>query len=199
MKKSTWIFVLGLVLGFVLVVVFVLPNLKPHTFHGTVLQSPQPAPNFELTASHGQTVSPKDFEGKLVMLYFGYTFCPDVCPATLSELRGALTLLGNQADEVQTIMISVDPERDTPEMLAEYVNHFHPSFIGITGTPEEIAEVATLYGIFYEAHEGTAATGYLVDHTATVMVIDQSGHLKLVFPFGTPAEDIADDLAHLLK
>ena len=96
-------------------------------------------------------------------------------------------------------MVSVDPERDTPEMLAEYVTHFHPSFIGVTGTPDEIAEVATLYGIFYEAHEGTAATGYLVDHTATVMVIDQDGHLKLVFPFGEPAENIAEDLAYLLR
>ena len=176
-----------------------LPRLQPYTFHGTVLQSPQPAPDFELTASHGQKVSLQDFEGKLVMLYFGYTFCPDVCPATLSELRGALELLGGQADEVQTIMISVDPERDTPEMLAEYVAHFHPSFMGVTGTPEEIAEVATLYGIFYEAHEGTEATGYLVDHTATVLVIDQDGHLKLVFPFGEPAENIAEDLEHLLK
>ena len=199
MKKSIWIFVLGLLAGFALIALIAIPQLKPYTFHGTVLQSPHPAPNFELTASHGQKISPKNFEGKFIMLYFGYTFCPDVCPATLSELRGALELLGNQANEVQTIMISVDPERDTPEMLAEYVTHFHPSFIGVTGTPEEIAEVATLYGIFYEAHEGTEATGYLVDHTATVMVIDQSGHLKLVFPFGTPAEDIAEDLEHLLK
>ena len=196
MKKSTWIFILGIVIGLALVAIFLLPRLQPYTFHGTVLQSPQPAPDFELTASHGQKVSLKDFEGKLVMLYFGYTFCPDVCPATLSELRGALELLGGQANEVQTIMISVDPERDTPEMLAEYVAHFHPSFMGVTGTPEEIAEVATLYGIFYEAHEGTEATGYLVDHTATVLVIDQDGHLKLVFPFGEPAENIAEDLEH---
>ena len=96
-------------------------------------------------------------------------------------------------------MISVDPARDTPEILAEYVSHFHPGFIGVTGTPEEIAQVAASYGIFYEAHEGTAATGYLVDHTATVLVIDQEGHLKLVFPFGTTAEDIAKDLAYLLQ
>ncbi len=74
-----------------------------------------------------------------------------------------------------------------------------PGFLGLTGSPEEIAQVAALFGIFYEAHEGTAATGYLVDHTATVMVIDQEGHLKLVFPFGTPAEEIAEDLEHLLK
>lgn len=199
MKKSIWIFIFGLVAGFVLIALIALPKLQPYTFHGTVLQSPQPAPDFKLTANHGKIVSLKDFEGKLVMLYFGYTFCPDVCPATLSELGGALDLLGNQAQDVQVIMISVDPERDTPEMLAEYVAHFDPSFLGVTGTAEEIAQVATLYGIFYEAHEGTEATGYLVDHTATVMVIDQTGHLKLVFPFGTPAENIAEDLSHILN
>jgi len=199
MKKTIWLFVIGLAAGFVVIALIALPRLQPYTFHGTVLQSPHSAPDFELTASHGQKVSLKDFEGKLVMLYFGYTFCPDVCPATLSELRGVMDLLDSQADDVQTIMISVDPERDTPEMLAEYVTHFHPSFLGITGTPEEIAEVATLYGIFYEAHEGTEATGYLVDHTATVMVIDKDGYLKLVFPFGTSAKDIAEDLSYLLR
>ena len=199
MRKSIWIFVIGLVVGFALIALIALPRLRPYTFHGTVLQSPQPAPDFELAASHGQKVSLKDFEGKLVILYFGYTFCPDVCPATLSELRGALEILAKDAKDVQVIMVSVDPERDTPELLAEYMTHFHPSFLGVTGTSKEIAQVAALYGIFYEAHEGTAATGYLVDHTATVMVIDQDGYLKLVFPFGTPAEDIAEDLSHLLN
>ena len=199
MKKSIWTFGFGLVIGLALIALIALPYLQSYTFHGTVLQSSQPAPDFELTTDHGQKVSLKDYKGMVVLLYFGYTFCPDVCPATLSELSKALEILGNQADKVQTIMISVDPERDTPEILADYVAHFHPSFIGVTGSPEEIAQVATLYGIFYEAHEDTAATGYLVDHTATVMVIDQTGHLKLVFPFGTPAENIAEDLAHLLK
>mgnify|MGYP003574604574 CR=1 FL=1 len=199
MKKSIWIFIFGLIAGFALIALIAIPRLRPYTFHGTVLQSSQPAPDFELTANHGQIVSLQDFEGKLVMLYFGYTFCPDVCPATLSELGGALDLLGKQANDIQVIMISVDPERDTPEMLAEYVTHFDPSFLGVTGSMEEIARVAALYGIFFEAHEGTEATGYLVDHTATVMVVDQDGHLKLVFPFGTPAEDIAEDLSHILN
>lgn len=173
MKKSVWIFITGLVAGFVLIVLIALPRLRSYTFHGTVLESPKPAPDFILTASHNQKVSLDDFEGKLVMLYFGYTFCPDVCPGTLSELGSALNLLGNQAKDVQVIMISVDPAWDTPEMLQEYVTYFDPSFLGVTGTPDEIAQVATLYGIFYEAHEGTEATGYLVDHTATVLVIDQ--------------------------
>ena len=199
MRKSIWIFVIGLVVGFALIALIALPRLRPYTFQGTVLQSPQPAPDFELAASHGQKVGLKDFDGKLVILYFGYTFCPDVCPATLSELRGALEILAKDATDVQVIMVSVDPERDTPELLAEYMTHFHPSFLGVTGTPKEIAQAAALYGIFYEAHEGTAATGYLVDHTAPVMVIDQDSYLKLVFPFGTPAENIAEDLSHLLN
>jgi protein SCO1/2 len=198
-KKSIWFFISGIVGGLAVVIFVVLPMMRPYTFHGTVLQSTLPAPNFELNAVNGQKVGPKDFAGDLVLLYFGYTFCPDVCPATLSELRGALDILGADANDVQVIMISVDPARDTPEMLAAYVTHFHPSFLGVTGTPDEIARTAEQYGIFYEAHEGTEATGYLVDHTASVIVIDPDGYLKLVFPFGTSAEDIADDLAHLLK
>lgn len=171
---------------------------RPYEFHGTVLQSPAEAAGFELMSNTGQRVSLEEFRGKLVMLYFGYTFCPDVCPATLVEIAGAMDQLGEDAEQVQVIMISVDPERDTPEALAEYVAHFDPSFLGVTGTPDEIAEIATLYGIFYEKHEGTAASGYLIDHTATTMVIDDEGKLKLILPFGTTAAEIAEDLAHLI-
>jgi len=199
MKKTLWLFIFGLVGGLGVVVFAVLPMMRTYSFHGTVLQSTQPAPDFELSAANGQKISPKDFAGKLVLLYFGYTFCPDVCPATLSELREALDMMGTAAEDVQVIMVSVDPGRDTPEILAEYVAHFHPSFLGVTGTSEEIAQTAEKYGIFYEIHEGTEASGYLVDHTATVMVIDQDGYLKLAFPFGTSAKDIAEDLSHLLK
>jgi protein SCO1/2 len=107
--------------------------------------------------------------------------------------------MGRQADKVQVTMITVDPERDTPELLAQYMAHFDARFIGLSGTAEQIAAAATPLGIYYERHEGTAATGYLVDHTATVAVIDQNGYLRLVFPYGTPGEDIASDLAQLLK
>ena len=206
MKKTVWFFVFGVLLGIVFIAVIALSRMRPYKFHGTVLQSPQPAPDFALNAANGQTIRLSDFNGKLVMLYFGYTFCPDVCPTSLSKLADAMDILGKQADDVQVIMISVDPARDTPEMLSEYMSFFHPSFIGVTGTPDEIAEVATLYGIYYQAHEGTLATGYLVDHTASVMVIDQDGHLKLVYPYTSPdqdvyisANDIAADLAYLLK
>ncbi len=197
-KNIRWVFIIGLVAGLAIVAFIALPRLTPHTFYGTLLQSPDKAPGFELQTASGP-ISLEDLEGKIVLLYFGYTFCPDVCPATLAEVSGAMDKLGRKADDVQLIMISVDPGRDTPEMLRDYVTHFHPSFLGATGTEEEIAQIATLYGVFYEKHEGTEATGYLVDHTATVMVIDEEGHLKLVFPFGAPAEEIAEDLEYIMN
>lgn len=198
MRSKALLIGFGLLVGLGLSIFFLLPLLRPYSFHGTLLQSPDAAPDFTLTDSNGQLSNLSDFRGKLLVLYFGYTFCPDVCPATLAEISQAIELLGSKADQVQVIMISVDPERDTPEKLANYMGHFNPGFLGLTGSPEEIATVATLYGIYYEKREGSAATGYLVDHTASVMVIDEKGHLKLVFPFGTPAEDMAADLEFLL-
>ncbi|MBI4761877.1 MAG: SCO family protein [Chloroflexota bacterium] len=171
---------------------------RPHNFHGTVIQSPDPAYNFTLTGAKGQ-VSLSDFRGKLVLLYFGYTFCPDICPATLANVGQALRLLGDKAGDVQVIMVSLDPGRDTPAKLAEYVAHFHPSFLGVTGAQEEIDKVASLYGIFYQKTAGSANTDYLIDHTATLLVVDREGYLKLVFPFGVSAEEIADDLKYMLK
>lgn len=171
---------------------------RPHTFHGTVIQSPEPAYNFTLKGTDGD-VSLKDFRGKVVLVYFGYTFCPDICPGTLANVAQALRDLGSKADDIQLIMISLDPERDTPEKLAEYMGHFYPSFIGITGTKDQLDEVASLYGVFYQKAEGSDATGYLIDHTATLMVLDREGYLKLVFPYGVTSKDIADDLKYMLR
>jgi protein SCO1/2 len=174
-------------------------GLRPYIFHGTLIQSPDPAPDFSLLGHMGQMVSLSDFRGQLVVLYFGYATCPDVCPTTLAELHRAREVLGQRADQVQVLMVTVDPERDTAEMLADYVTHFDPTFIGLTGTPDEIAAIATYYGVFYDQREEEdSALGYLVDHTATQMVIDQKGHLKVVFPFGTSAEDIAADLEYMI-
>lgn len=197
-KTTRLIFIVGVLAGIALVVAWGLPKLRPHTFYGTLLQSPDKAPGFTLDSVLGE-LSLEDFRGQVVMLYFGYTFCPDVCPATLAEVSNAMELLGKQAEDVQFIMISVDPLRDSVEKLDEYVSHFYPGFLGVTGSEDEIASLATLYGVFYEKHAGTEATGYLIDHTATVMVIDQDSHLKLIFPFGAPAAEMAEDIAYLLK
>ncbi len=152
-----------------------------------------------MTGQNGQPVSLTDFSGKVVLLYFGYTTCPDVCPTTLADLRTARESLGALSEQVQVLMITVDPQRDTQAVLADYMSHFDSSFLGLTGTPEQIAEVATYYGIYYEKAEGNPTLGYLMNHTATVMAVDKDGFLRVVFPFGTPAQDIADDLNYLLK
>jgi protein SCO1/2 len=173
--------------------------LRPKPFLGTVLQSADPAFDFALSAADGKTVKLSDYKGKVVLLYFGYTFCPDVCPATLANAGQAIRSLGKKGEQIQLIMISVDPERDSPEKLAEYVTHFHPSFVGVTGTDDQISEAAALYGVFYQKSEGSASTGYLMDHTATLMVIDKNGFLKLLIPFGATVEEIASDLKNLLR
>jgi protein SCO1/2 len=188
---SVFVIILGLAAG----VYF----FRPHTFHGTVIQSPEPSFDFKLNSADGE-VSLSDYRGKIVLVYFGYTFCPDICPATLANVGQALrSMKESQADEVRLIMVSLDPQRDTPEKLAEYVGHFHPSFIGITGTDEKLAEVTSLYGIFYEKSPGSTAETYLIDHTATLLVIDREGYLKLVFPFGVTVDEIADDLKYMLN
>lgn len=177
---------------------FVLPRLQPHVFSGSVIQSNERAPRVELQSSDGETVRLSDFNGEVVVLYFGYTFCPDVCPTTLTKLADAMAMLGDNADEVQVIMVSLDPERDTPEMLADYVEHFHPDFMGVTGEPAAVNRVATVYGVYYEKEEGSIATGYLINHTAWVLVIDREGYLKLVLPFEGTAAQIAADIDYFL-
>lgn len=188
---SILVIILGLTAGYYF--------FRQPALHGTIIQSPEPSFDFTLTGIDGD-VSLSDFRGKYVLIYFGYIFCPDICPATLANVGQALrSMSDSQAEDVQLLMISLDPERDTPEKLAEYVAHFHPSFIGITGSAEQLAAVTSLYGIFYEKHVGSAASGYLIDHTATLLVIDREGYLKLVFPFGVTSKDIADDLKYMLK
>lgn len=173
--------------------------IGPREFNGTVIQSPHPQANFTLYTSGDTPVNLHDFRDKVVVIYFGYTFCPDACPATMVELKKAVVELGAAAEDVQVLMVSVDPLRDTPEEVDEYVKHFHPSFIGLTGTEDEILAVTTPLGVFYEKHEGTAETGYLIDHTTTVTVVDKKGHLRLVYPFNTTGSEMAADLRYLIR
>lgn len=177
---------------------FVLPRLAPVAFYGHVMPGGEPAPAFELEGANGEKVSLTDFEGQVVAIFFGYTYCPDVCPMSLSKLARAMDMLGESADEVQVVMITVDPERDTPEVLEKYVGHFNDSFIGLWGELEEIDRIATQYGVYFEAVETTSAVGYLVNHTAAVMVIDKSGELKLVQLHDLTDKQVAADLANLV-
>lgn len=169
---------------------------EPHQFAGAVVTNPQPAPDFTLESINGP-VRLSDFAGQYVYIYFGYTFCPDVCPATMNELAKLQELLGEDADQIQVVMITVDPARDTAEVLANYMTFFDDSFIGLTGTDEEITAVAQPYGVFYEAHEGTAASGYLVDHSTRTYLINPERNPIVAYPFDVTAEAMIVDLAYL--
>jgi protein SCO1/2 len=198
-KLPSWFWVVAAIVGALLFVVVGFFLLRPYQYRGLLLESPKPAADFTLAGAGGKEVKLSDYRGKLVVLYYGYTFCPDVCPTTLAEVTKAVQALGKKAEDVQVIMVTVDPERDTPERMAEYMAFFNPSFVGLSGTPNQIAEAATPFGIYYQKHEGTPASGYLVDHTATVNVLDREGRMRLVWPFGTEGDAMAADLKQMLK
>lgn len=171
--------------------------LQPHTFHGTVLQASTPVADFQLATTAGKPMRLSDFRGKFVLFYFGYTYCPDACPLTLTDLTDMMRFLGPMAEDVQVIFVSLDPERDTVAQLASYLPHFHPNFLGMTGSTEEVLQAATQFGIFY-AKRGEDA-GYTIDHTSTVVVVDPEGRPLEVFPYGTTGEQMADDLRYFLR
>lgn len=174
---------------------------KPNSFRGTMYAEPYPpAPEIELIRANGASFRLREMRGNTVLLFFGYTSCPDVCPTTLAELKQALENLDEEdAKQVQVLFVTVDPERDTPERVQEYVNHFNPDFIGLSGAESELAEVWQDYGVFRENVEGNSAAGYLVDHTARLTLIDRNGNLRLSYAFDTPVDNIVHDLKLLLK
>ena len=152
---------------------------------------------FTLTDTEGRRRSLQEFRGRIVLLYFGYTFCPDVCPTDLIEIAELVDLLGPRADHIQVLYVTFDPERDTPDHLRSYLRDFDPRFIGLTGTPDEIARVAELWRIYYEKvpmEDGN----YLIDHSAYTFVIDREGRYSGLFPPGTSAERMIEVVSPLL-
>jgi protein SCO1/2 len=173
---------------------------RADTFRGATYAEPYPvAPEIELARVNGTGFRLREMRGKVVALFFGYTSCPDVCPITLGELNQALQELGPQADRVQVLFVTVDPQRDTRERIQEYVNHFNPAFIGLSGSEPELAKIWNEYGIFRQIVEGSSAAGYLVDHTARLTLIDEQGNLRVSLPVDAPVDDIIHDLNLLLK
>jgi protein SCO1/2 len=169
-------------------------------FRGQVVNPPRMAQDFALEDQFGGTFRLQDQRGSPVVLYFGYISCPDVCPTTLGNWKMVEKALGVDADRVRFVMITVDPERDTPERMRVHMNLFSPSFLGLTGTPDELEPIYRAWGIYHEKVyiEGSPAQ-YSVDHTATTFLIDSDGQLRLTYPYGTPADDIGHDLRLLLK
>ena len=174
--------------------------LQSAQFAGQTLVPPPPAMDFTLQATDGSTFKLSQQRGKIVLLSFGYTFCPDVCPTTLVELSQVLARLGDAAKRVRVAFVTLDPERDTPERLSLYTKAFDPTFIGLTGSAEQLARVRTMYGVIAEKDTATGTSaGYLIEHPAYTYVIDPAGQLRLLFPFGMSIEEMADDIKQLLR
>jgi len=154
---------------------------------------------FTLTDHNGKQRSLEDFRGQVVVMFFGFTHCPDVCPTTLAELAGAVKRLGPAGEKVQVLLVTVDPERDTPEMLAQYVTAFNPRFLALRGNAGETARVAKEFKVIYQKVAGPRAENYTMDHSAGSYIFDRQGRLRLYAGYGRGADVFAHDIDLLLQ
>ena len=155
---------------------------------------------FTLVDGNGQQVSDRDFRGKFLLIYFGYTFCPDVCPTTLNSVAAAIEQLGGKAANLQPLFITVDPQRDTPPVVKQYAAAFDPRLIGLTGTSEQIAQVANEYDVYYQTHRaGPGTKDYTVDHSSVLYLVGPDGRFIAPIRTDEPADAMATEIAKYLS
>lgn len=169
---------------------------RPAPFHASDIGAMFTEADFRLADHNGKTRTLADFRGKAVALFFGYTRCPDVCPTTLGDLAQAMKILGKDADKVQVLFITVDPERDKPEMMAQYVPAFHPSFLGLSGDEQATAQAAKAFYVVYEKRP--TSSGYNMDHSVGTFLVDPKGKVRLRAPLAQRADLLAEDIRLLL-
>jgi protein SCO1 len=190
----------GILLLIAIGILFSILFAQPPSFRGTLYSEPfPPATEIELQKSNGEVFRLSDSKGKVTLLFFGYTSCPDFCPTTLAEMKQILDDLGDDAKNVQVVFVTVDPENDTPEKMEEYTNRFHSAIIGLSGTQEQLQTVWTGYGIFRAETDAETALGKVIDHTVRLYLIDLDGNLRLSYAYGTPYQDVLHDVQLLLK
>jgi len=169
------------------------------SFNNTDVTGLEYAKGFALTDQNGQRRTLEEFRGKLVFVFFGFTHCPDVCPTTLAEMAGIMKALGPESERLQVVFITLDPERDTPELLASFVPAFHPSFLGLTGDQATIDKVAKDFKVFAQKVPGKDGKSYTIDHTAGSYVFDAQGRIRLFVRHGQPDDALLKDLRQLLS
>ena len=174
------------------------PVAEQPVFQATDITGAPWGRDFRLVDHAGQLRTLADFRGKVVALFFGYTHCPDVCPTTLSDFAAAIRELGADGDRVQVIFVTVDPERDTPDLLAKYVPSFNPAFLGAMAPVGELAALAKSFNVVYQKSSIKSSSSYLIDHSAGTYVFDPKGQLRLHVAYGTGPVAIAQDLRTLL-
>lgn len=186
---------------FLLALLLLLAACSSYRYHGIPYEPPTAAPRVEGTNWDGTAFSISSLQGKVALVFFGYTSCPDVCPTTLAEMRVLLENLGTRARDVAVVFVSVDPERDTPQRLGEYVPLFNQTFYGIHIEPDPLDAVKKAYGVIAEKvlyDPQDSASGYSIDHTARLYLVDKTGRLVTSYPYGSPVENIQKDVEHLL-
>lgn len=173
---------------------------RPYTLHGSVIQQSFTAPDFSIKTAQGNEFQLSAQKGKVTLMFFGYTYCPDVCPATLSEFKQVRKNLGSDADKVNFVFITVDPDRDTPQRMAQYVAGFDPAFTGLSGSEAQLAPVWKAYGVYRQLDKASPTdTNYPVEHSTQTYLIDKTGQMRLTYPYGTPVEDMLQDVRYLLR
>ncbi len=172
---------------------------KKPEFRGIDLTGADYAKDFALPDVNGQTKTLADFKGKVVVLFFGFAQCPDVCPTTMAEIAAVKKSLGKDGDKVTAVFVTVDPDRDTPAVLKAYMESFDPTFTALRGSPEQVAKLAKDFKVYYKKVEGKTPTSYTFDHTAASFVYDPQGKLRLYTRYGMGAQALADDLKILLR
>lgn len=196
--NATWkrIVVCLLALG----MIATLSGCGQHTFRGTVIEPPNPAPDFTLIDQQGQPFRLSEQRGSTVVLFFGFTNCPDICPTAMGDMAAVRRNLGSDGDKLRVALITVDPERDTSERLGRYVAMFDPSFIGLTGERSTLDQVIKDYGVTAIKRElPGSALKYTMDHSAFIYVIDAAGNLRMLFSNGASVDDITGDLRYLMR
>jgi protein SCO1/2 len=187
-------------LGLSVLALLLLSGCAGADLRGPVLDPPRPAPDFALTDQYGRTFRLSDQRGRVVLVFFAFTHCPDFCPMTLAKWRRVYEELGPYARRVRFVVVTVDPQRDTRERLREYLAQFHPDFIGLTGSEAELKPVYRAYGIVHERVQVPgSALGYMIAHTVTVSVVDPDGNWRILFRPETPVEDYVHDIRLLLR
>lgn len=196
-KQKIWLS--GGLIGLLLILLGVGFALRPYNYRGTLIEPPLPMADFQLIDQYGADFRLSDLKGKLILVFFGYTYCPDVCPITLATFRQVNANLAQQADKVRFVFITVDPQRDSPEVLAKHLKNFDAQFIGLTGEEDELATVWKQFGAYREIRQVEGSQNYLVDHTARIYVLDAVQNLILTYSYDIGARVLLEDIRYLLK
>ena len=196
--KSVFAIVVVFAIGLTALVVFALYGQNNSSFNGTLIDPPIKAFDFSLPDSQGTIFRLGEQVDHVVLLFFGYTHCPDVCPTTLAEYKVIYNDLGDKADQVRFVYITVDPERDTPEIVAKYAQAFNPDFIGLSGQEKDLIPIYNSYGVFREKQDVQTADDYLMGHTSIIYLIDKHGDWRLTFPFEMGPLEMVEDVLLLL-